>query len=159
MGRRPRVRTGTAGGCLFNGCVTVAIAAFVLIAGVMVYLGTQPGRDEDEARANLRGNVEAKREGLARAAADGDLPDSEIARVFPAAKPARGLIAVDRRERGVTVVASLLGLGPTRSFINVHQRSVAGCYAFDVPPPGPGTPRITARELPDADCARAPLTP
>ncbi|MEU6867619.1 hypothetical protein ABZ924_31015 [Streptomyces sp. NPDC046876] len=159
MARRSQVRAGTAGGCLLNGCLTLLGLLLVAVVGAWIWLETQPARDEAEARKNLRMNVERSRDRLGGAAADGGLSDTEIARVFPPSKPGKGLVGVTRQGGAVTVVAEVSGRGPSRAFISGYERSVAGCYAFEVPPPSPGAPRPSVRELPRAACAAGPATP
>ena len=158
MGRRSQVRTGTPGGCLLNGCLTALGLLLVAVVGVWIWLETQPARDEAQARKNLRENVERLRDRLGEAAADGSLPDTEIARVFPPAKPAKGYVGVTRQGDAVTVVAEVLGQGPPRAFIFVYERLVTGCYAFEVPPPGPAASRPSIRELPHEVCAAGVAT-
>jgi hypothetical protein len=54
----------------------------------------------------------------------------------------------------------MLGLGPPRAFIFVHETTVEGCYAFHVPPPARGAPRVSVRQLSDETCtARAASSP
>ncbi|MEU8431567.1 hypothetical protein AB0F18_01420 [Streptomyces sp. NPDC029216] len=156
MARRSQVRAGTAGGCLLNGCLALLGLLLVAAVGGWIWLDAQPARDEARARKNLRENVEAFRDRLGGAAADGSLPDTEIAQVFRPSKPARGLVGVTRQGGAVTVTAELLGQGPPRAFIFVYERSVAGCYAFEVPPPAAGAPRPSVRELPRTACAADP---
>ncbi|MFF5974009.1 hypothetical protein ACFY7C_21020 [Streptomyces sp. NPDC012769] len=129
----------------------------VLITG-WIWLETQPARDEAQARRDLRENVEVLRDRLGEAAADGSLTDKEIAGILPPAKPAKGLVGVTRQGEAVTVVGEVLGLGPPRTFIFVYERSVAGCYAFEVPPPQPEAARPSVRELPKQACAAGPVT-
>ncbi|MGX4689162.1 hypothetical protein [Streptomyces sp. JNUCC 63] len=159
MARRPQVRTGTTGGCLFNGCMAVCVLLLVAFAGSWIRLATQPERDESDARADLRENVETRQERLAQAAADGDLRDAEIARLFPPAQSAKGLVGIDRRGGSVTVIAEMLGLGPSRTFIFVDQTSVEGCYAFHVPLPARGAPRVSVRHLSDETCTARTVSP
>ncbi|MFJ3928230.1 hypothetical protein [Streptomyces sp. NPDC090022] len=141
------------------GCLTLLGLLLVVVVGVWIWLETQPARDEAQARKDLRANVEVLRDRLGGAAADGSLLDTEIAQVLPPSKPARGLVGVTRYGEAVTVVAEVLGHGPPRAFIFVYERSVAGCYAFEVPPPAPGAPRPSVRELPRKACAAGPATP
>ena len=155
MGRRSEVRTGTAGGCLFNGCLTLCGLALVTFVGLWILLATQPGRDEDAARTDLRENVERHRGQLAAARADGAVTDAEIDRLFRPVMGVDGAVDVVRRGEAVTVVAQLQGLGPPRTFIFVNSVVVRGCRAFDVGPPSGGTPRVSVRELPDERCAAA----
>ncbi|MGR4878047.1 hypothetical protein ACIPUC_01230 [Streptomyces sp. LARHCF249] len=126
------------------------------VVGVWIWLETQPARDEAQARMALRKNVEVLRDRLGEAAADGSLPDTEIAQVFPPSKPGKGLVGVTRQGEAVTVVAEVLGQGSPRTFITVYHRMVTGCYAFEVPPPAPGASRPSIRELPQEACATAP---
>ncbi|NML54789.1 hypothetical protein HHL19_18710 [Streptomyces sp. R302] len=130
----------------------------VAVVGVLIWLETQPARDEAQARQNLRDNVELLRDRLGEAAADGSLPDTEIARVFPPAKPAKGYVGVTRHGEAVTVVAEVLGQGPPRAFIFVYERSVTGCYAFEVPPPGPAASQPSIRELSQEACSAGAAT-
>jgi hypothetical protein len=54
----------------------------------------------------------------------------------------------------------MLGLGPTRTYIFVYETTVEGCYAFHVPPPARGAPRVSVRQLPDEACTvRAAFSP
>lgn len=158
MARRSQVRTGTPGGCLLNGCLTLLGLLLVVVVGVWIWLETQPARDEAQARKDLRENVEVLRGRLGEAAADGSLPDTEIAQAFPPSKSAKGFVGVTRHGEAVTVVAEVLGQGPPRTFIFVYERSVAGCYAFEVPPPALGAPRPSIRELPQEACAAGSAT-
>ncbi|MFF3129109.1 hypothetical protein ACFVRD_44390 [Streptomyces sp. NPDC057908] len=128
------------------------------VVGVWIWLETQPARDEAQARKNLRENVEVLRDRLGEAAADGSLPDTEIVQVFPPSKPAKGFVGVTRQGEAVTVVAEVLGQGPPRAFIFMYERFVTGCYAFEVPPPAPGAPRPSIRELPQEACAAGAAT-
>ncbi|MFD9293461.1 hypothetical protein ACFWBV_35520 [Streptomyces sp. NPDC060030] len=155
MGRRPGVRTGTAGGCLFNGCLTLCALALAAVGGAWIWLATQPGRDEDAARADLRENVERHRERLVSAGADGMLTDAEIDALFPAVAGTNGVAEIERRGGSVTVVAGLSGLGPPRAFIFVSAATVEACHAFEVRSLGEGAPRVSVREVPDARCADA----
>ncbi len=155
MARRPHVRTGTTGGCLFNGCLVLCVLLLVAVVGTWIRVATQPGRDEDEARAHLRETVEMYRERLARAAADGSLRDEEIGRLFPPMKPAEGLVDIRRQGKSTTAVVGLLGMGPARTFIFVSHTTVKGCYAFHVPPPAHEVPRVSVRQLPDEACTRS----
>ncbi|MEU8621487.1 hypothetical protein [Streptomyces sp. NPDC048623] len=158
MARRSQVRTGTPGGCLFNGCLTVLGLLILTVVGMLIWWKTQPARDEAQARENLLKNVEVHRDRLGDAAADGSLSDTEIAQVFPPSKPATGFVGVTRQGKAVTVVAELLGRGPTRAFIFVYERSVTGCYAFEVPPVASGAPEPSVRELPREACAPGATT-
>ncbi|MFB7026726.1 MULTISPECIES: hypothetical protein [unclassified Streptomyces] len=153
MTRRSQVRTGAPFGCLLDGCLTVLGLLLVVVVGVSVWLGTQPARDDARAREDLRKNVEVLRDRLGEAAADGSLPDTEIARLFSPSKPAKGLFDVTRQGEAVTVVAEVLGQGPPRAYVFVYERTVTGCYAFEVPSPAPGAPRPSVRELPREECA------
>ncbi|MFI8287728.1 hypothetical protein ACIGBL_01160 [Streptomyces sp. NPDC085614] len=155
MGRRSQVRSGTVGGCLFNGCLTVLGGLLLVVTVTWIWLATEPARDESTARDHLRAQVDARREEFDRAAADGDLSDVDIARILPAAKPAPGAVGVTRSGGSVTVVAGLLGHGPPRTFIFVTERTVAGCYAFDVPVPGGEGARTVVRDLPQEKCRPA----
>lgn len=159
MARREQVRTGTPGGCLLNGCLTVLGLLLLAAVGMWIWLETQPARDEAQARDNLRENVERLRDRLGEAAADGSLPDTEIAQVLRPSKPARGFVGVTRQGEAVTVVAELLGQGPPRTFIFVYERSVTGCYAFELSPRAPGAPRPSTRELPKEACTAGQRPP
>ncbi|MFF2780327.1 hypothetical protein ACFVU3_36135 [Streptomyces sp. NPDC058052] len=152
MARQTLVRTEPSGGCLLNGCVALVGLVLVAVLGVWIWLETQPGRDEAQARENLQANAERLRDRLGDAAADGSLLGPEIAQVLPPSKPAKGVVSVTRRGEAVTVIAELLGEGPPRSFTSVYQRSVTGCYAFEVSPSPPGTPQLSIRELPQEAC-------
>lgn len=158
MARRSQLRAGTTGGFLLNGCLTILGLLLAAVVGGVVWLKTEPARDEAQARKNLRENVEVFRDQLGGAAADSNLTDTEITRVFPPSKPARGLVGVTRQGGAVTVVAEVSGQGPPRAFIFVYEKSVAGCYAFEVPPPASGAPRPSVRELPQEACAAKPAT-
>jgi hypothetical protein len=46
----------------------------------------------------------------------------------------------------------MLGLGPPITFIFVNETTVEGCYAFHVPPPARGAPRVSVRQLSDETC-------
>ncbi|WP_432126616.1 hypothetical protein [Streptomyces sp. bgisy082] len=153
MTRRSQVRTGAPLGCLLNGCLTVLGLLVVVVVGVSVWLETQPARDDARAHEELRKNVEVLRDRLGEAAADGSLPDTEIARILPPSKPAKGLFGVTRQGGAVTVVAEVLGQGPPRAYVFVYEKTVTGCYAFEVPPPASGAPRPSVRELPREECA------
>ncbi|MFF4098646.1 hypothetical protein [Streptomyces sp. NPDC001903] len=159
MARRSQVRAGTPGGCLLNGCLTLLGLLLVAVLGVGIWLETQPARDDAQARKNLREKVEVFRGRLGASAADGSLPDAEIGQVFSASKPARGVVGVTRQGGAVTIVAELSGQGPPRAFIFVYERSVRGCYAFEVGPAVPGPPRPSVRELSREACAPARLPP
>lgn len=129
--------------------MTLCVLVLLVFVGAWVWLETQPERDEAKARADLRANVEAHERRLGRAAADGNLQHAEIARIFPPAKPAVGLVDVKRQGESTTVIAGLLGLGPPRAFIFVYASTVEGCYAFHVSPPAHGGPRVFVRQLSD----------
>ncbi|MFD5766905.1 hypothetical protein ACFWIN_13925 [Streptomyces sp. NPDC127049] len=137
---------------MLNGCVTLVGLLLVAVLGLVIWLETQPERDEAHARKNLQGNAERLRDRLGEAAADGSLLGPEIARILPPSKPARGVISVTRHADEVTVIAELLGHGPTRSFTSVYQRSVTGCYAFEVAPSTSGDQQPVVRELPQEMC-------
>lgn len=159
MGRRPRVQTGTTGGCLFNGCLTLCVLLLVTVAGTWIWVTTQPERDEAKARADMRAGVEESRQLLRRAAADGILEDAEITRIFPPSKSAGGVVDIRRHGDSVTVTAELLGIGPPRAFIFVHATTVEGCFAFHVPPPAREAPPVSAEQLPDETCTPAVSAP
>ncbi|MFC7895485.1 hypothetical protein [Streptomyces sp. NPDC057381] len=147
MGRRDGVRSGTAGGCLFNGCLAVLVLLLVCVIGLWVWAATADDRAEGEARADLRSDAETRQEKLVEAGADGVLDDSEIARVFPRGKPAHGLVRVERRGPDVIVTAELLGVGP--GAVLTGETLVTGCFAFTVTPKEHGHrgPEVTVREL------------
>ena len=153
MTREAHVATGTAGGCLFNGCVTLCVLLLVTFVSAWIWLGTQPARDEAKARADLRANVETRRQHLSQAAADGILQDTEIIRLFPAMKPAGGLVDIGRQGQLTTVIAEMLGSGPPRAFILVRETMVEGCFAFRVPLSAHGAPSVSVRQLSDEACA------
>jgi hypothetical protein len=158
MARRPQVQTGTAGGCIFSGCLTLCVLALVAVVSIGIWLETQPGRDEAKARAALHDNVAAHQQSLSRAAADGILKDAEITQLFPrTVKAARGLVDIKKRAESTTIIAELGGSGPPRAFIFVYETTVAGCYAFHVPPPGQEAPQVSVRELADDACAASAL--
>lgn len=160
MARRPQVQAGTPGGCLFNGCLTVLVLLLAAVFGGLVWLETRPARAEALAREDLRENVATHRERLAEAAVNGSLPDGEIAEVFGgAAKPAAGFVSATRRGATVTVVAGLAGQGEAAGIPFPTRGQVTGCYAFEVPPPAPGAPRTSLRELPPEACVVRPTTP
>lgn len=158
MARKPQARTGTTGGCLFNGCLVLCVLLLATVVSSWIWLATQPERDETKARADLRANVETRQQRLGRTAADGVLHDAEIVQLFPPAKPAEGLVDIKRQGESITVIAEMLGLGPPRAFIFVHETTVEGCYAFHIPPPAHGALRVFVRQLSDESCAAsAPL--
>ncbi|MFB7090777.1 hypothetical protein [Streptomyces sp. NPDC056296] len=132
MGRRDGVRSGTAGGCLLNGCLVVLVLLLVCIIGLWFWAATADDRAVGEARADLRSGAETRQERLVGAVADGVLNDSEIARVFPRGKPAQGLIKIERHGADVTVTAELLGVGP--GFFLTSETLVTGCFTFTVIP-------------------------
>ncbi len=156
MASSPQVESGTAGGCLLNGCITLSVLFLVIFTSAWIWVSSRPERDEAEARADLRATVEAHQRRLSRAAADGGPRDAEIARLFPAAKPADGLIDVRRHAESTTVVAELLGRGPSRTFVFVHETTVKGCYAFHLPSSDGGAPRVSVRQLLDKTCTARP---
>ncbi|MFH9044332.1 hypothetical protein ACH4FA_34060 [Streptomyces sp. NPDC017966] len=123
------------------------------VVSAWIWVATRPARDEAKARADLRANVETRQQRLGRAAADGVLHDAEIVQIFPPGKLAKGLVDIKRQEESVTVIAEMLGFGPPRTFIFVHETMVEGCYAFRIPPPAYGAPRVSVRQLPDKTCA------
>jgi hypothetical protein len=147
MGRRDGVRSGTVGGCLFNGCLAVLVLLLVCVIGVGIRLATADERAEGGARADMRSGAETQREKLVGAAADGVLDDSEIARVFPPAKPAQGLVRIQRHGPDVVVTAELLGVGPGVFLTSATYKT--GCFTFTVTPDGRGhrRPEVTIREL------------
>lgn len=155
MGRRSQVRSGTVGGCLFNGCLTVLGGLLLVVTVTWIWLATEPARDESTARDDLRAQVDARRGELDREAADGDLSDADVARIFPAAQAAAGGVGITRSGATVTVVAGLIGHGPPRTFIFVTERTVPGCYAFDVPVTGGEGARTVVRDLPQEKCRAA----
>jgi hypothetical protein len=146
MGRRDGVRSGTAGGCLFNGCLAVLVLLLVCVIGLWVWAATADDRAEGQARADLRSAAESRQEKLAGAAADGVLEDSEIARVFPHGKPARGLVRIGRHGPDVIVTAELLGVGP--GVFLTSETLVTGCFTFTVTLEARGhRGEVTIREL------------
>ena len=145
MGRRDGVRSGTAGGCLFNGCLAVLVLLLVCFIGLWVWAATADDRAEGEARADMQSAVEARQEKLAGAAADGMLDDSEISRVFPRGEPAHGLVGIERQGPDLMVTAELLGVGPR--FFLAGETFVTGCFAFEVALDGTSEPAVTVREL------------
>lgn len=156
----------TAGTCLFRGCLTVLGVCLALVVCLWIWLATEPGRNEDTARADMREGVGAHKERLALLAADGRLTDTEIAASLGGKGPGRGLLAVDRRADSVRITAELWGMGP--GFLLTHETTVVGCYVFDVTPEQDGKPRIAVRETAREWCASltrtdppapAPLTP
>ncbi|MFI8825535.1 hypothetical protein [Streptomyces sp. NPDC053431] len=149
-----RARWGPVAGRLWRGCLSVLIALLVLVVGFWIWLATLPGRSEAKARDALRASVEAHRQQLVGAAADGTVTDAEIARLFLPAKPAPGLVAVTRREGTTGVVAGLLGIGPGSSVLFATETYVTGCFAFDVTVPVGENTRVTSRELPWERCTR-----
>ncbi|MEU9852521.1 hypothetical protein [Streptomyces sp. NPDC047974] len=160
MARRPQVQAGTPGGCLFNGCLTVLVLLLAAVFGGLVWLETRPARAEALAREDLRENVATHRERLGDAAANGSLPDGEIAEVFGgAAKPAAGFVGATRQGETVTVIAGLAGQGEAAGIPFPNRRWVTGCYAFEVPAPASGAPRPSLRELPPEACVVRPTTP
>ncbi|MFE9923087.1 hypothetical protein ACFYQA_16310 [Streptomyces sp. NPDC005774] len=152
MARRPQVQIGTTGGCLFNGVIALCVLLLVTVVSAWIWLATQPERDETKARADLRENVETRRQRLARAAADGVLQDAEIAQLFPPTQSTEGLADIKRQGESITVIAEMLGIGPPRSFIFVNETTAEGCYAFHVLPPAHGAPRVSVRQLSDETC-------
>ncbi|MFD8542047.1 hypothetical protein [Streptomyces rubrogriseus] len=160
MGRRDGVRSGTAGGCVFNGCLGVLVLLLVCVIGLWVWAATADDRAEGEARADLRSGAETRQETLVGAAADGVLDDSEIARVFSHGKPAHGLVRIERHGPDVIVTAELLGVGP--GVFLTSETLVTGCFTFTVTPKERGHrgPEVTIRELtvenaPHSACAAA----
>ncbi|WP_371101685.1 hypothetical protein [Streptomyces sp. PU_AKi4] len=123
------------------------------VVSASIWVATRPARDEAKARADLRANVETRQQRLGRAGADGVLHDAEIVQLFPPEKPAKGLIDIKRQGKTVTVIAEMLGLAPPGAFILMYQTTVEGCYAFHIPPPAHGAPRVSVRQLPDKTCA------
>ncbi len=130
------MRSGTAGGCLFNGCLAVLVLLLVCVIGLWVWAATADDRAEAEARADLRSAAETRQEELVGAAADGVLDDSEAARVFPRGKPAQGLVRIERHGPDVIVTAELLGVGP--GVFLAGETLVTGCFTFTVTPAGHG---------------------
>ncbi|MFD6279237.1 hypothetical protein ACFWFI_27280 [Streptomyces sp. NPDC060209] len=148
----------TAGTCLFRGCAVVLGACLALVVGLWIWVATEPGRNEDEARADMREGAHAYGEQLARAAADGRLTDTEIATVFRGKGPGRGLLAVEREAGSTHITAELFGIGP--GFLLTHETFVTGCFAFDIAPGQGGEPRTAVREPADETCgALAPTAP
>ncbi|MEU4467414.1 hypothetical protein AB0G20_27650 [Streptomyces sp. NPDC024017] len=147
MGRRDGVRSGTAGGCLFNGCLAVLVLLLVCIIGLGAWVATADDRADSQARADMRSGAETRQERLVGAAADGVLDDSEIARVFPRGKPAQGLVRIERHGPDVMVTAELLGVGPG-AFLT-SETLVTGCFTFSITPDGRGhrRPEVTIKEL------------
>lgn len=146
MGRRDGVRSGTAGGCLFNGCLAVLVSLLVCVIGLWVWAATADDRAEGQARADLRSAAETRQEKLAGAAADGVLADSEITRVFPRGKPAQGLVRIGRHGPDVIVTAELLGVGP--GVFLASETLVTGCFTFTVTPEARGhRGEVIIREL------------
>jgi hypothetical protein len=159
MGRRDGVRSGTAGGCLFNGCLAVLVLLLVCIIGLWVWAATADDRAAGEARADMRSGAETRREQLVGAAADGVLDDSEIARVFPQGKPAQGLVRIERDGPDVRVTAELLGVGP--GVFLTSETLVTGCFTFTVTSDERGGRRaeVAIRELAVANEPRSACTP
>ncbi|MFP3985980.1 hypothetical protein U9R90_00375 [Streptomyces sp. E11-3] len=147
MGRRDGVRSGTAGGCLFNGFLAVLVLLLVCFIGLGIWAATADDRAEGKAHADMRSDAEARQKELVGSAADGVLDDSEIARVFPQGKPARGLVKIERHGPDAIVTAELLGVGP--GVFLTSETFVTGCFAFTVTPDGDGhrRPAVTVREL------------
>ncbi|KFG77416.1 hypothetical protein FM21_15725 [Streptomyces mutabilis] len=123
------------------------VLLLVCVIGLWVWAATADDRAEGEARADLRSDVEARREKLVEAGADGVLDDSEIAGVFPRGKLAQGLVRIERHGPGVIATAELLGVGP--GALLPGQTLVTGCFAFTVTPKelGHRGPEVTVREL------------
>ncbi|MET7365647.1 hypothetical protein ABZS61_07415 [Streptomyces sp. NPDC005566] len=160
MGRREGVRSGTAWGCLFNGCLAVLVLLLVCFIGLWGWAATADGRAEGRARADVRSAAEARQERLVAAAADGVLDDSEIARILPRGDPAQGLVSIERQGPDLIVRAELLGVGP--GVFLTSETFVTGCFAFDVALDGEPKPAVTVRELaaenhPQSACAAAGL--
>ncbi len=142
------MRSGTVGGCLFNGCLAVLVLLLVCVVGVWIRLATADDRAEGGARADMRSVAETRQEELVGAAADGVLDDSEIARVFPPAKPAQGLVGIQRHGPDVVVTAELLGVGPGVLLTSATYQT--GCFTFTVTPDdgrGHRRPEVTIKEL------------
>lgn len=139
------MHSGTVGGCLFSGCLTVLVLFLVCFVGLWVWAATADDRAEGKARAGLRSGAEAGQERLFRAAADGVVDDTEIARAFPRGKPAQGLVKIERQGPDVLVTAELLGIGP--GVFLTHETFVTGCFAYRVALNGHQKPAVTVREL------------
>lgn len=102
MDRTPgggRAVMGAVGTCLFRSFIGVLGVCLVLVTAFWIWAATAPGRNEDEARADMRAAADAHKERLARAAADGRLTDAELAAEFPGA--ARRGAARHRAEGGI----------------------------------------------------------
>lgn len=133
------------GGCLINGCLGVLVLALVLVVGVMVSLWNTGREASAEARDQVTVSAEGTRDRLAKAAADGELLDTEIQRaVLNIGKTGE---AIERRDGRVTVTARFTGM------VNVGfgGTQAQGCYRFEVdtaatPPP------VSVRELADKAC-------
>ncbi|MFC8224649.1 hypothetical protein [Streptomyces sp. NPDC057287] len=140
----------TAGTYVFRSCLAVLVVCLALVVVAWIWLVTEPGRNEDAARADLREGVRSHTERLAGAAADGRLTDTEIAAHLGRSGPSRGLLAVDRKAGTVRITAELWGAGP--GFLLTHETIVEGCYVFDVTPDQGGKLRVAARETADERC-------
>ncbi|MEU0196845.1 MULTISPECIES: hypothetical protein [unclassified Streptomyces] len=145
MAERDGVRSRTAGGCLFSGCLAVLVLLLVCFMGLWIWAATADDRAEGKARADVRSAAEARQGRLVAAAADGVLDDSEIARIFPREKPAQGLVSIERQGRDPIVTAELLGMGP--GVFLAGETHVTGCFAFEVALGGKPKPAVTVREL------------
>lgn len=152
------MRRGTAGGCLFNGCLAVLVLLLVCVIGLWIWAATADDRAEGKARADMRSAAAARQEELVGASADGVLDDSEIAQVFPRGKPAQGLVRIERHGPEVRVTAELLGIGP--GVFLTSETFVTGCFTFDVTPDDHRRSAVTVTELavenePQSACAAA----
>ncbi|WP_369231713.1 hypothetical protein AB5J56_08780 [Streptomyces sp. R21] len=138
----------TRGGCAVKGCLGVLMAALVLVIGAVVWLGTAPGRWQDQARDNMMQGVAASKNRLVRASADGTLLGTEIQR----AVRTTGKGAVDIRRQGsrVTVTAEFMGMGPGLG----GSGEATGCYRFDIVPPS-----VSAHEISEKVCRDRPYAP
>ncbi|MER5889721.1 hypothetical protein ABT160_38340 [Streptomyces sp. NPDC001941] len=145
------MRRGTRDGCLFNGCLGLAMTLVLLLTGILVWQWTQPARDRAAAEQDLARRLHDRTAALRAAARDGAVSDQELVEVFGRDKPAPGLVGLDRRSGGLTAYAQLAGLGPPRTFIFVTEETVTGCYAFRI-----DGRDVTVDERPTAQCALPP---
>ena len=147
-GRRPGKCAGMArrGGCLTDGCLGVLGLALVIVVGVLVSIWNTGREASAEARDQVTESVEGARDRLAKAAADGELLDTEIQRaVLNLAKTGE---AIERRDGRVTVTARFVGQVNGILIGGAHDD---GCYRFRIVP-AVSPPSVGVRELPDEAC-------
>ncbi|MPY60891.1 hypothetical protein FNH08_28230 [Streptomyces spongiae] len=121
----------------------------VLVVSAMVSIQVADRKAEREARGQVASSVALTRDGLTRAAADGDLVDTEIRRAVAGGQKSGGEIRRDGRR--VTVTVRYYGFAGVMFGASGDAR---GCYRFEVVPAA-RAPSVSMREVPYDACRYA----